>query len=105
MYSLLKGHPVDPAPPDIDPDRFRENNFDRIRCPRCFWQPARSSRWSCACGGTPEPWFEACGTVWNTFDTRGRCPGCAHQWVWTSCLRCGAASPHEDWYDAPDETH
>jgi len=71
----------------------------RIRCPLCFWQPNASSRWCCSCVGTPEPWFESCGTVWNTFDTRGRCPGCGHQWHWTTCLRCTAPSPHEEWYE------
>ena len=71
----------------------------RIRCPLCDWQPPPTSRWCCICRGTPEPFFEGCGTVWNTFDTGGRCPGCAHQWVWTTCLRCGAASPHQEWYE------
>jgi hypothetical protein len=71
----------------------------RIRCPLCSWQPDKSSRWCCDCVGTPEPWFESCGTVWNTFETRGRCPGCGHQWRWTTCLRCAAASPHEEWYE------
>ena len=69
-----------------------------IRCPLCHWQPSAASRWHCVCHGTPEPFFEACGTVWNTFDTRGRCPGCQHQWQWTTCLSCGVASRHEDWY-------
>jgi hypothetical protein len=71
--------------------------FERIRCPLCKWQPNASSVWACAEGG-PEPPFGACGTLWNTFLTRGRCPGCAHQWQWTSCLRCGGWSRHEDWY-------
>ena len=71
---------------------------DEILCPRCGWRPAAASRWHCACLGTPEPFFEACGAVWNTFDTRGRCPGCQHQWQWTTCLSCGVASLHEHWY-------
>ena len=70
-----------------------------IRCPLCSWRPSLSSRWGCNCVGTPEPFFEGCGTVWNTFSTRGRCPGCSHQWVWTSCLRCGESSLHKDWYE------
>jgi hypothetical protein len=69
-----------------------------IRCPLCDWRPSAASRWCCECIGTPEPYFEACGTVWHTFTTRGRCPGCQHQWQWTTCLSCGVASPHEDWY-------
>jgi hypothetical protein len=76
-----------------------------IRCPVCAWRPSPASRWRCECGGTPEPPFAACGTVWNTFETRGRCPGCQHQWQWTTCHDCLSASPHEDWYagtgDAP----
>ena len=71
----------------------------RIRCPVCHWQPARESRWCCEVGGTPEPYFEGCRTVWNTFETRGRCPGCAHQWIWTTCHRCEQSSLHQDWYD------
>ena len=51
------------------------------------------------CSGTPEPFFEACGTVWNTFATHGRCPGCSHQWRWTTCLRCQEPSLHVDWYE------
>jgi hypothetical protein len=76
--------------------------FHRIRCPRCQWQPDASSMWVCWSGDGPEPPFEACGTAWNTFATRGRCPGCAHQWQWTSCLRCDEWSLHEDWYNHQD---
>jgi hypothetical protein len=81
-----------PAPDDLDA-------FSGIRCPRCGWAPTRESRWSCVWTGGPEPRFESCGTVWNTFSTRGRCPGCTHQWQWTSCLRCEQWSLHADWYD------
>jgi len=95
------------VPPQDRTDRetrraLSETARGRIRCPLCFWQPLGSSRWCCSCIGTPEPPFDSCGTVWNTFETRGRCPGCGHQWQWTTCLRCAAASPHEDWYDASD---
>jgi hypothetical protein len=76
-----------------------DEGFERIRCPLCNWRPTPSSRWSCRVEGTPEPPFDWCGTVFNTFLTRGRCPGCQHQWQWTSCLRCQGASPHEDWYE------
>ena len=73
-----------------------------IRCPLCSWRPSLSSRWSCDCDGTPEPFFEGCGMVWNTFSTQGCCPGCSHQWRWTSCLRCGKSSLHKDWYEERD---
>jgi hypothetical protein len=83
---------------DTDEDRLDAPGV--IRCPQCGWQPANDSRWSCVWeAGVPEPWFPACGTVWNTFATKGCCPGCRHQWKWTSCLRCEGWSPHDDWYD------
>jgi hypothetical protein len=84
-------------------DFEREDAFRSIRCPVCSWRPLSSSRWTCICYGTPEPYFEACGTIWNTFATRGRCPGCSHQWQWTSCLRCEQASLHVDWYEGDEE--
>ncbi len=62
--------------------------FERIRCPLCSWQPTPSSTWCCRGEDTPEPAFDGCRTIWNTFTTRGRCPGCRHQWRWTYCLRC-----------------
>jgi hypothetical protein len=73
-----------------------------IRCPLCSWRPHASSRWCCVCIDTPEPPFEACGTLWNTFSSKGRCPGCGHQWRWTSCLRCEEWSLHADWYEQPE---
>jgi DNA-directed RNA polymerase subunit RPC12/RpoP len=91
----------DPVVIDL-PQFDQEDTFEGIRCPQCAWRPAPSSVWYCACLGTPEPPFPACGTVWNTFATHGRCPGCSHQWQWTTCLRCGAASLHEDWYEEGD---
>jgi hypothetical protein len=81
------------------PDLDREQGLIGIRCPKCEWRPTGSSRWSCIWTETPEPFFEACGTEWNTFATRGLCPGCGHQWQWTSCLRCGEWSLHEAWYE------
>ena len=98
-YALLKQDPawergiLEKLGPDDD------ESFGRIRCPSCRWQPAPSSVWSCQGGDGPEPFFEGCGTVWNTFSTRGRCPGCDHQWRWTVCLRCAGWSLHEDWYE------
>ena len=74
-----------------DADDLRGSGL-RIRCPRCAWQPRPEDRWGCHCG-----------TVWNTFDTRGVCPGCSHAWEQTQCLRCGAWSRHDDWYVAGDE--
>ena len=92
---------------DLTPEQITSNAigpdadeaFSRIRCPLCRWQPTASSMWGCESAATPEPFFESCGTVWNTFSTRGRCPGCGHQWRWTSCLRCAGWSLHEDWYE------
>jgi hypothetical protein len=80
----------------------RTTDFSRIRCPLCRWQPQASSRWYCSDAGYPHFFYNGCGTVWNTFETRGRCPGCNHQWAWTDCLRCLGCSPHEAWYE--DET-
>jgi hypothetical protein len=76
-----------------------ETDFSRIRCPLCKWQPQKSSRWLCVNADFPEYFYEACGTSWNTFETRGRCPVCAHQWRWTTCLHCHRNSLHEDWYE------
>ncbi|MEW6737174.1 MAG: hypothetical protein AB1489_38170 [Acidobacteriota bacterium] len=73
-------------------------DFSRIRCPLCQWQPTALSRWCCANCKHPEHFFNACGTVWNTFSTAGQCPGCGHQWRWTACLYCGGWSLHEAWY-------
>jgi len=89
------------TPLDV-PDLDRREEWAGIRCPQCEWQPSPSSRWSCLWTETPEPFFEACGTEWNTFTTRGRCPGCRHQWRWTSSLRCGEWSLHEDWYETEE---
>jgi hypothetical protein len=75
-----------------------EADFGRIRCPLCKWRPSAASRWYCGDCPHPENFFGGCGTVWNTFDTRGLCPGCGHLWRWTSCLMCWGWSPHEDWY-------
>ena len=75
------------------------DRFSRIRCPLCQWHPKPSSVWACESYGTPEPYFGGCGTIWNTFATRGKCPGCSHQWRWTSCPHCDRWSPHDDWYD------
>lgn len=65
-----------------------------IYCPKCKWRPGAEDRWIC------RPF---CGTVWNTFWTRGICPGCSYQWHNTQCLACGQFSPHEAWYHYPPE--
>jgi hypothetical protein len=93
---------VRPIPIELDRLQDRDG-LGQIRCPRCAWRPKSWSRWRCACEGTPEPSFDSCGNVWNTFATRGRCPGCQHQWRWTSCHECHEASLHEEWYDRTDE--
>jgi hypothetical protein len=96
---LAKSSQTPAAPTVVDtPHEDREARDDDIRCPLCSWRPSPGSRWCCSCSGTPEPFFEGCGTVWNTFSTRGRCPGCQHQWQWTTCLSCGVASRHDAWY-------
>jgi hypothetical protein len=84
---------------DIEDLLEEDDAFGRIRCPLCAWRPDASSRWACVGFDGPESGFLGCGTVWNTFATRGRCPGCAHQWRWTSCLMCGEWSPHVEWYE------
>jgi len=76
-----------------------EDLFNRVRCPLCGWRPDSTSRWCCDPSVSPEPSFPGCGTIWNTFSTRGQCPGCDHRWRWTSCLSCAGWSLHEDWYE------
>lgn len=61
----------------------------KIYCPRCAWVPGPHDEWMCRPG---------CGTVWNTFETRGRCPGCRKQWLVTVCLASFVSSLHRDWY-------
>jgi hypothetical protein len=90
---LLKQPPdrdVVVRPADVPGTRARG---ERIRCPRCGWEPRRSDRWSCTCG-----------CIWNTFETRGRCPACGKAWQETQCLRCFQWSRHEDWYVADEES-
>jgi hypothetical protein len=66
-----------------------------IFCPKCQWRPTAEDRWFCV---------PSCGTVWNTFWTRGVCPGCAVKWPQTQCFRCDQFSPHEAWYHYPPQT-
>ena len=66
----------------------------KIYCPGCAWAPGRHDEWECRPG---------CGTVWNTFETRGRCPGCQKRWLVTVCLACFVSSLHEAWYHEEDE--
>jgi len=65
-----------------------------IYCPQCEWRPGPDAHWEC---------MPSCGTVWNTFWTRGVCPGCGYKWQKTQCLACGVLSPHEAWYHYPPE--
>jgi Uri superfamily endonuclease len=78
--------------------RVESADFNRIRCPRCEWQPKPFHRWYCAPCDHPEFFDDGCGACWNTFTTHGRCPGCGHQWRWTACLNCAGWSLHADWY-------
>jgi hypothetical protein len=100
MLWALKQSPLwDPRTRD-DSRSEEDDPFGRIRCPLCRWQPTPVDTWCCdSSGPSPEQFFGGCGTVWNTFATRGRCPGCDHQWRWTVCLRCHGWSLHDDWYD------
>jgi hypothetical protein len=89
-----------PEKPARSRQRAEEStDFGRIRCPSCKWRPDKFDRWYCADCDYPEYFYDACGTSWNTFTTRGRCPGCGHQWRWTICLRCQGWSRHADWYE------
>lgn len=76
---------------DTDERRQDRDRRQRIRCPKCGYQPKASDRWFCDCGH-----------CWNTFDTRGRCPACARQWLRTACLQCSRWSLHEDWYETEE---
>jgi hypothetical protein len=100
MHLLKRGTKADLH--TIDRPLNDDEPLSGIRCPLCGWRPSAASRWSCISVDGPEPSFEGCGTVWNTFSTRGRCPGCRHQWQWTSCRRCEEWSPHADWYEDPE---
>lgn len=75
--------------PKHSTDETRDD-FSRIRCPECRWQPSKADTWCCDPG---------CGHVWNTFETRGRCPNCGKQWQYTACHKCEKWSPHEAWYE------
>ena len=98
MHLLRRGTTPDVTP--IETVKHDEDEaFSRIRCPLCDWRPTPATAWCCYSEGTPEPPFPSCGTMWNTFSTRGRCPGCGHQWHWTSCPQCAGWSPHDDWYE------
>lgn len=59
----------------------------KIRCPKCEWEPRQESRWRCTCNHS-----------WNTFDTYGKCPACSKVWKHTACPSCKQWSPHADWY-------
>ena len=89
---LLKSDPEHP-PTDLPEaeDEVRDGR-NRIRCPKCSWEPGRHDRWSCVCLHS-----------WNTFDTRGVCPACQYQWRDTQCLRCAKWSHHDEWYEGASE--
>jgi hypothetical protein len=104
MYHAL--HHGKPGADAITHPRFDvelDESASRIRCPFCEWTPGREARWYCGRCPEPEGFLDGCGTMWNTFDTRGLCPGCQHQWRWTSCLACHQWSLHEDWYVDDDQ--
>lgn len=98
-WGLLKENPALDAEIDVTDERTADEGRIRIRCPLCAWTPSEWNRWCCVRIDVPERFTGGCGTVWNTFSTRGRCPGCQHQWRWTVCLSCRQWSIHEDWYE------
>ena len=98
LWLFQKGLPPEETTTEIVESDEEEQEFSRIRCPLCQWQPNASSLWWCADCWHPEYFFDGCGTKWNTFATRGLCPGCNHQWKWTACLSCMGWSLHEEWY-------
>jgi hypothetical protein len=101
---LFKKGPAPIVIPDLHTELEERKGFSRIRCPLCDWSPTPASLWMCDTSfGTPEPFFNGCGTMWNTFTTRGVCPGCSHKWQWTSCLHCHGWSRHDDWYEVEGE--
>src|SRR5262245_30418329 len=87
-HDPAKGSPVKVSDPRLD----HSHGEGGIRCPHCGWTPRRQDAWSCVCG-----------TVWNTFETRGVCPGCSFKWLETQCLRCALWSLHDDWYVHEDD--
>ena len=69
---------------------LKKGRGQRIRCPKCAWQPRSEDRWACS----------RCNrSVWNTFETGGVCPACKHRWTFTQCLSCQGWSLHTDWYE------
>ncbi len=60
---------------------------EKIRCPKCEWEPDGGAHWICNCGH-----------VWNTFATQGQCPRCGKVHKHTCCPKCHKWSPHADWY-------
>ncbi len=79
------------------------SDFSRIRCPQCKWQPKAHHLWQCTPCATPEYFQGGCGTLWHTFDTKGKCPGCKYQWKYTKCMFCSRWSLHQEWYVKSDE--
>ena len=71
-------------------NRGVDRDGQRIRCPRCGWEPRKHDRWYCDPG---------CRNHWNTFETAGICPQCSKEWDQTACLSCHQWSPHADWYE------
>jgi hypothetical protein len=86
---VLRGK--DSTPKHSTDDSLDRQDFLRIRCPECGWQPTRRDAWCCDPG---------CGHVWNTFETHGRCPSCDKHWQYTACHKCEQWSLHEAWYES-----
>jgi hypothetical protein len=103
MELLRRGELTRDLPIVLTFDHEHTRMGQRIRCPKCQWQPSRGDQWMCVSQGAPEYFEAGCGTAWHTFDTAGVCPGCQHQWHWTSCFGCHQWSPHEEWYEEEDQ--
>lgn len=65
---------------------------EKIRCPKCKWEPAQEDKW-----------LSLCGNLWNTFTTYGKCPECRKVYHQTQCHCCQQWSRHEDWYEGMEE--
>jgi hypothetical protein len=60
---------------------------EEFACPSCKAAPPVGSFWICS----------ACGTHFDTFQTRTLCPNCAAEHSLTTCLDCYAKNPLDAW--------
>lgn len=94
---IAMGFPYAVAVPPEDLEFASRNpNPEKVRCPKCRWEPTGDADWTCT--APKGAWLHQCMTRWNTFATHGVCPGCGHQWLKTACPTCHKWSDHEAWY-------